>query len=182
MSGSVEGHNNRGRERLNAARSRRYARSSHERRWRGLSFSGPAARRWLGDHPGDVKITIGAVWNHRLAGFETHPRAIEMDRHDVRLERYKIGDAADFGIGVGIRPCHLARVSDGVIAAEALVRAKGLELYRSEGRLIDVGTLNVPTRCKAGLVKDRRPLCIGDDMALMVDHEVIREVWRMSMR
>lgn len=77
-----------------------------------LRFDGPellpVGRRFRrlatspGGHLGDVKIAIGAVWNHRLAGFEAHWRAIEMDGYDVWFEGHKIGDAANFEIGVGI--------------------------------------------------------------------------------
>lgn len=149
-----------------------------------LRFDGPellpAGRRFrrlatgLGGHLGDVKIAIGAVWNHRLAGLETHLRAIEMDGYDVRFEGHKTGDAADFVIGVGVGPSRLACISNGVIAAETLVRTEGLKLHRSEGRLVDIGTWNVPAGCKAGFVKHQRPLRIGDDPTLMVDHEVTR--------
>lgn len=138
----------------------------------GRSICLPATRRRLFDYFGDVEIPIWAVRNDRLARLEMHLLAIEMNRHDVWFERHKIGNAADFGIGVGIGPCRLACLSDRIIAAETLVRAEGLEFHRGEGGLIDVGTWNVPAGGKTGFVEDQGPPCIGDDPALMVDDEM----------
>jgi len=53
--------------------------------------------------------------------------------NDTRL---RCGDPR---IGVRIDQCRLTCVTDGVIAAEPLVRQEGLELHGSEGGLIDVG-------------------------------------------
>jgi hypothetical protein len=85
------------------------------------------------DHLGEVEVAIGAVRNHRLARLKMELRAIEMDRYDVRFERHQVGDAANLGIGVRIRPCRQTCVIDGVIAAEPLIRAEGLEFHGSEG-------------------------------------------------
>ena len=125
-----------------------------------------------GSHLGDVEVAIGAVRNHRLTRFKMELDAIEMHRDDIRFERHQVGDAADLGIGLRIRPCRQTCVTNGVIAAEPLVRAEGLEFHGSERGLIDVGAWNVPARREAGLVEDQRSLGIGDDPVTMADHEV----------
>ena len=68
--------------------------------------------------------------NHRLTRLKMELRAIEMYRDDVRLERHQVGDAADLGIGVRIRPCRQTCVTDVVVAAEPFVRAEGLDVPR----------------------------------------------------
>ena len=102
----------------------------------------------------DREVAIGAMRSHLLTRLEMELGAIEMDRDDLRLERHQVGDAADFSIGVGIRPGRQTCLTDGVIAAEPFVWAEGLEFHRSEGGLIDVGALNVPARRKTGLVEN----------------------------
>src|SRR5262245_6371866 len=69
----------------------------------------PAAGRSLrvicmGKRFGDGETAIGAVRNHGLTGLKTELDAIELYRDHVRLERHQIGDAADLGIGLTIRP------------------------------------------------------------------------------
>jgi len=128
----------------------------------------------LVDNLAYVEVAIGAVRNHRLPRLKMELRAIEMYRDDVRFKRHQVGDAADFGIGIRIRPRGQTCVIDGVIAAEPLVRAEGLEFHGNEGGLIDVGVWNVPARCEAGLEKHHRPLCVGDDPVTIPDHEVTR--------
>src|SRR5262249_42804649 len=93
-------------------------------------------------------------------------------RDDMRLERHEGRDAANLGIGVGIRPRCLARVANRVIAAEPLVRAERLEFHRRESGRVNVVAWNVPARRKSGLVEDQRPLGIGDDPVALADYEV----------
>ena len=50
----------------------------------------------------DGELAIRAVRNHRLTRLKVELGAIELDRDDVRFERHKVGNAADFGIGVRI--------------------------------------------------------------------------------
>src|SRR5262245_38624880 len=95
-----------------------------------------------------------------------------MHRDDVRLERYQVGNATHFRVGVRIRPGCQTCIIDGVIAAEPFVWAESLELHWSEGGLIDVGAWNVPARRKAGLVEDERMRGFGDGAVTMADHEV----------
>jgi hypothetical protein len=97
----------------------------------------------------DREVAIGAMWNHLLTGLETKLGAIEMHRDDFRLERHHVGDAADFSVGVRIRPGRQTCLTDVVITAEPFVWAEGLEFHWSEGRPIDVGALNIPARREA---------------------------------
>jgi len=103
------------------------------------------------------------------------------NRNYIRLERYQSGDAANFRIGLTIRPCRQTCVTDVVVAAEPFVRAESLMFHEGQRGLIDVGAQNVPARRKAGLVQDDRPLGIGDDAVIMRTTR-LREAWRMSMR
>ena len=54
---------------------------------------------------------VAFAFCHLLGGVRLMPRlkteldAIKLYRYYVRLERHKVGDAADLGIGVTIRPC-----------------------------------------------------------------------------
>jgi hypothetical protein len=130
---------------------------------------------------GEVEVAIGAVRNHRLTRLKTELGAIEMHSDDIRFERHQVGDAANFGIGVGIRPCCLTRIANRVIAAESFVRAERLEFHSGEGGLIDVVAWNVPARRETGLVEYQRPLAVGDDPVAMMDHEIAGG-WRTSMR
>ena len=118
------------------------------------------------------------MWNHLLTRLEMESDAIEMDRDDLRLERHQVGDAADFSIGVRIRPGRQTCLTHSVIATEPFVWAEGLELHWSEGGLIDVGALNVPARRETGLVEDERTRGIGDGAVMMADHEVTRGLAR----
>src|SRR4051794_6755902 len=120
----------------------------------------------------DREVAIRAVRNHLLTRREMQLGAIEMDRDDVRLERHQVGDAADFWIGVGIRPGRQTCVTYGVVAAEPFVWAESLELYGSEGGLVDIGAQDVPARREAGLVEDEWPRGIGDDAVTMANDEV----------
>ena len=120
---------------------------------------------------GEVEITIGAVRNHRLTRLQTKLGAIEMDSDNIRFERHQVGDATNLGIGVGIRPCCLTRVTDRVIAAESLVRAECLQFHSRESGCVDVLARNVPAWCETGLVENQRPLGIGDDPVALADHE-----------
>src|SRR5882762_1240571 len=63
-------------------------------------------------------------------------------------------------------------VTDVVVAAKALVWAKGLAFHGSERRFINVGTWNVPARREAGLVENHGPFSIGNDAVTMPDHEM----------
>lgn len=82
--------------------------------------------RYRGERLHDGEVAIGAVRNHRLTRLQTELGAIELYRDHVRLERHEAGDAADFGIGVTIRPCRQTCVTDVVVAAQPFVRAEGL--------------------------------------------------------
>src|SRR6185295_16430871 len=88
------------------------------------------ARSWLfpGKHLVDGEFAIGTVRNHRLTRLEAERGPVELERDHVRLERHQVGDAADFGIGLTIRPCRPTCVTDVVVAAEPLVRAERLML------------------------------------------------------
>jgi hypothetical protein len=79
---------------------------------------------------------------------------IELYRDDVRLERYKVGNATDPGIGFTIRPRRQPCIIDVVIAAEPFVWAEGLVFHSGQRGLIDVGARNIPTWREAGLVED----------------------------
>ena len=89
------------------------------------------------------------MWIQILTRLEMKLGAIEMNGDDFRLERHQVGDAADFSIGLGIRPGRRRCLTDGVITAEPFVWAEGLEFDRSEAGLIDVGALYVPARREA---------------------------------
>ena len=47
-------------------------------------------------HFGEIKVTIGAMSNYRLPRLKTELDAIEIYGNEIRLERHKVGDAADF--------------------------------------------------------------------------------------
>ena len=53
---------------------------------------------------GDGEVAVGAVRNHRLTRLKMQLGAIKVYRNYVRLERHQVGDAADFGIRLTIRP------------------------------------------------------------------------------
>src|SRR5262245_23894178 len=118
----------------------------------------------------DREVAIGAVWNHLLTRLEMKLGAVEINRDDAWLERHQVGDAADFNIGVGVRPGRQTCLTDAVIAAEPFVWAESLEFHRREGGLIDVGALNVPARREAGLVEDERTRGIGDGAVMIADY------------
>src|ERR1051326_7943735 len=103
-------------------------------------------------------------------------RAIQMYSNKVRLERYQIGNAADLGIGIRIRPCRQTCVPNVVIPAEPFVRAKGLMFHRSEGGLVDVGTQNIPARRKTGFVENDGPFRIGDYAVAMAYYQPARRL------
>src|SRR5215469_2331685 len=91
----------------------------------------------------DGEFAIRPVWNHSLARLQMELGAIELNRDDGRFERHKVGNAADFGIGVRIRPCRKACIPDVVVATESFVRAEGSMFYSCQSGLIDVGTWNI---------------------------------------
>jgi transaldolase len=68
------------------------------------------------------------------------------------------------------------RPQDATTNPSLLYHAAQMPRYRhfvdEEGRLIDIGAYNVPTRREAGLVNHHRALGIGDDPVTMTDHEV----------
>jgi hypothetical protein len=72
--------------------------------------------------------------NHRLARRNPELGAIKVYRDDVRLERHKIGDAADLRIGVAIRPYRQTCITDVVVAAQPFVRAEGLVFHGGSAR------------------------------------------------
>src|SRR5215468_1235999 len=63
-------------------------------------------------------------------------------------------------------------VTDVVVAAYALVGAKGLAFHGSERRLINVGAWYVPARCEARLIENHGPFTIGSDTVTMTDNEM----------
>jgi hypothetical protein len=77
-------------------------RKSHIRRCE--SPSARSCRLAAGEHFGDGELAIGAVWNHGLTPLKMKLFAIELHRDNVRLERQTVGDAADLGICLRIRP------------------------------------------------------------------------------
>src|SRR5262245_35158043 len=87
-------------------------------------------RPWLFAKLGYGKVAIGPMWNHGLTRLEMELRAIELYRDHIGLERHQIGNATDLAIGVAIRPRRLTGVTNVVVAAEALVRAERLLVYR----------------------------------------------------
>ena len=123
-------------------------------------------------HLGEIEIAIGTVRNHRLTRFKTEFDAVEIYRDDIRFERHQFGDAAHLGIGVGIRPRSVPRVTDRVVTTESLIRAEGLKFDWSKDGLVDVGPVNVPTWRKARLVEDQWPLGVGNYLVMMADYEV----------
>jgi hypothetical protein len=50
----------------------------------------------------DGELAIRAVRNHSLTRLQLELGAIKLDRENVRFERHKVGNTADFGIGVRI--------------------------------------------------------------------------------
>ena len=66
----------------------------------------------------DGEIAIWAMWNHLLTRLKVKLDAIETDRDEGRLKRHKVGDAADFSIGIRIEPCRQTRFTNVVIATE----------------------------------------------------------------
>src|SRR5215469_1188832 len=125
---------------------------------------------------GHSEFAIRTVRNYCLTRLKTQLDAVELHRNYVRLERHESGNASDFGISLTIRPCRKTCVAGVVITAQAFVRTEGLMFYESQRGLIDVGAQNVPSRRKAGLVEDERPLSIGDNAVLMANHEVARRL------
>src|SRR6516165_5685334 len=95
------------------------------------------------------EVAIGPMWNHGLTRLEMERSAIELHRDRIGLERHQIGDATHLAIGVAIRPCRLTGVTNVVVAAEALVRAERLLVYRRQCGFIHVGTHDVPPRREA---------------------------------
>ena len=81
---------------------------------------------------GNGEFPIGTVRNYRLTRFKVELSAVQMHRNYVWLERHQTGDAANFRIGLPIRPCRQACVTDIVVAAQTFVRAKGLMFHESE--------------------------------------------------
>jgi hypothetical protein len=77
-------------------------RKSHIRRCE--SPSARSCRLAAGEHFGDGELAIGAVRNHGLTRLKMKLFAIELHRDNLRLERQKVGDAADLGICLRIRP------------------------------------------------------------------------------
>src|SRR5258705_4085116 len=63
-------------------------------------------------------------------------------------------------------------VTDIVIAAQSFVRTEGLLFNRSQRGLVDVASWNVPPGREAGLVESQRPLGVGNNPVIIVDHEV----------
>jgi hypothetical protein len=80
------------------------------------------------------------------------PRAVELYRNDVRLERHQTSDPPDLRKSLAIRPRPQTCIADVVIVTDPFVRAEGLMFYKCQRGLIDVGTRNVPAWRKAGLV------------------------------
>lgn len=101
---------------------------------------------------------------------------VEEDRNYVRLKRHKVGNAADFGIGVGVGPCRLTSVANRIIAAEPFVGTERLKLYRCEGGLVDVITRDIPAWSEPGFVKAQWMPGIHNDAVVVADHEVTRTV------
>src|SRR5262245_57981722 len=64
--------------------------------------------------------------------------------------------------------------TDVVIAAQPLVGTECLVVHRCQRGLVDVGSWNIPPWREAGLVKNQRPLGIGNSSVTMVDHEPTR--------
>ena len=99
---------------------------------------GPAMVRRLnidGDGQGDTNGHGGeqrAVLDHRLAGLQPQPGAVEVYLGLVRLERDEAGDASHLGPGVEVGPGRPAGVPDVVVVARALVRAERLPLDGGE--------------------------------------------------
>ena len=77
-------------------------RKSHIRRCD--SPNARSCRLAVGEYFGDGELAIGAVWDHGLTRLKMKLVAIELHRDNVRLERQKVGDAADLGICLRIRP------------------------------------------------------------------------------
>src|SRR6516164_9998346 len=117
----------------------------------------------------DGEIPIRAVRNHRLPRLERKYGAVQLDRHDVGLERHEIGDATNLGLRLAVGPRGPMRLADIVVAAEALVRTERLLCYRGQRRLVDVGARPVPTRRKAGLVEHDRPVRVGHNAIVVPD-------------
>src|SRR5262245_44862671 len=109
----------------------------------------PAARVFLFAKLGYGEVSIGAVWNHGLTRLRTELNAIELYRHHIGLERHQIANAADLAICLAIRPSRLMCVADVVVAAEPLVRAERLLVYRLQCGLVNVGAWYVPPRREA---------------------------------
>ena len=98
------------------------------------------------------EFAIGTMRNHGLTRLKTKLHAVELHRNDIRLEGHQVGDAANFSIGLTIRPCGETCVTDVVVAAQTFVRTKALMFHESQSGFVDVGARNVPPRGKAGLL------------------------------
>lgn len=97
-----------------------------------------------------------------------------MGGYTTSSEGHKVGNAADFGIGVGVGPCRLTSVANRIIVAEPFVGTERLKLYRCEGGLVDVITRDIPAWSEPGFVKAQWMPGIRNDAVVVADHEVTR--------
>src|SRR5262245_22381885 len=141
-----------------------------------LGIGGCSSRLVAGDSFGDGEVAIGAVRDHGLTRLEMDSPAIDLHGDDIRLERHEVGDPADLGIRLTIRPGRVACITDVVVAAQPLVRAEGLLVHGRQRRLVDVCAWYVPSRREARFVQHPRLLSVGDDTVSMVDHEMARRL------
>src|SRR5262249_40164755 len=86
----------------------------------------------------------------------------------------KTRNAANFGVGLAIRPRGQTFIIDVVVAAQPFVRTESLMLHESQRRLIDISARNVPPRREAGLIQDYRSLTLGDNAVLVPNKEITR--------
>src|SRR5438034_11582653 len=86
---------------------------------------------------GDGEFAIRTVRDYRLTRLKTELRAVKLHRNYIRLERYQAGDAANFRIGLTIRPGRQTCVNDVVVAAEPFIRAESLMFHQGKRGLMD---------------------------------------------
>src|SRR5439155_2485818 len=100
--------------------------------------------------------------------------AVEVNVHDVWLERHEPRHAGHLGPCLDVGPGGTLVLPDVVVAGQALVRAERLYLDRRQGRLVDVVTGYVTAGREARLVKHKRAPRPGDDPVPVTHDEVSR--------
>src|SRR5262249_47908779 len=103
-----------------------------------------------------VEPSVDTVREDGLARFEGQLLAVEVDVHEVWLERDEPRYAGHVGPCLEVGPGGTLTLPDVVVAGQALVRAERLSLDRCQGRRVDVVPGDVPAGREARLVERDR--------------------------